>query len=358
MKKNLHRWLGLAVGIIVIGLIIYNLRGSPEWKHFDWGRTWSLLIHARPGYMVATLVGVYASYWLRAVRWRAFVRPIKNASLWVVFVGQVLGFSSVYLIGRAGEFVRPAYIARKEHLPITSMLAVWVLERVYDSFALFMLSSTALIYLPRASAVSQESFLVNAMRHGGEVLLGLTVLMVPFLALFRLRTERLIAIILKLLRILPEHARQRIGHALRSFADGLGVIRSFKDFGASVGLTVILWTLNTSIFWLVLRSLGGGLAEISWLSCAFLMFCASLGLMVQLPGIGGGFQVGIILGLTEFFAVRAEIATGGAIMIWLMTSIPCLALGLVLLIHEGLSLRKLEAIVEEEEEEAAASSAS
>jgi hypothetical protein len=30
-------------------------------------------------------------------------------------------------------------------------------------------------------------------------------------------------------------------------------------------------------------------------------------------------------------------------------SVPCLALGLILLIHEGLSIRKLEALTEEEE---------
>ncbi|HEV2349360.1 MAG TPA: lysylphosphatidylglycerol synthase transmembrane domain-containing protein [Terriglobia bacterium] len=348
MKKNLQRWLGWGGGVALLGLIIYNLRGSPEWRHFDWERTWTLLTHARPGFLLASLGAVYATYWVRAYRWRALVRPIKKVSLWIVFVGQVLGFSSVYLVGRAGEFVRPAYIARQERLPFTSMLAVWVLERVYDSFFIFLLSSVALSFLPPAPIASHESILLNAMRRGGEVLLGLTVLMVPILVLFRLRTERVIAAILKLLRTLPEHARQRIGHGLRSFADGLGVIRSWRDFGASLGLSTILWFLNTSVFWLVMRGLGSGLAEISWLSSAVLMFCASLGLMVQLPGIGGGYQVGIILALTEFFGVRAEIATGGAIMIWLMISVPCLALGLALLVHEGLNLKKLEAIAEEE----------
>jgi glycosyltransferase 2 family protein len=348
MKKNTHRWLGLGLGIALLGLIIFNVRGSPEWRQFDWERTWTLLIHARAGFLFTALFVVYAGFLIRAYRWRAFVRPMKEATLWFVFVGQILGFSSVFLVGRAGEFVRPAYIARKEQLPITSMLAVWVLERVYDSFFLFLLSSAALIYLPKAAGASHESGLVNAMRHGGEVLLGLTALMVPFLVLFRLQTEKLIGAILKMLRIFPERTRQRIRHSLKSFADGLGVIRSWKDFGASVGLTAILWTLNTSAFWLVLKGLGGGLAEISWLSSALLMLCASFGMMVQLPGIGGGFQVGIILALTEFFGVRADIATGASILIWLMTSIPCLALGLALLVHEGLSLRKLEAIAKEE----------
>lgn len=348
MKKNIHRWLGPAAGIGVLGLIIYHLRGSPEWKHFDWERTWSLLTHARPGFMLASLAAVYATYLIRACRWRALVMPMKKTSWRIIFTGQVFGFSAVYLVGRAGEFVRPAYIARKAQLPISSMLAVWVLERIYDSLFLFLLASAALIYLPQAAATSHDRTLMNAMRHGGEVMLGLTGLMVSLLVLFRLRTEKLIVAILRLLRIIPDHARQRIGHALRSFADGLGVIRNGKDFWTSAGLTAILWIVSTSIFWLVLRGLGGGLAEISWISSAFLMFCASLGLMVQLPGIGGGYQFGIILALTEFFGVRAEVAAGGAILIWLMISIPCLVLGLVLLMHEGLSLKKLEAIAEEE----------
>jgi hypothetical protein len=44
-----------------------------------------------------------------------------------------------------------------------------------------------------------------------------------------------------------------------------------------------------------------------------------------------------------------EPATGVSILVWIIQLLPTLALGLVLLIHEGLSIRKLEAITEEEE---------
>jgi hypothetical protein len=74
--------------------------------------------------------------------------------------------------------------------------------------------------------------------------------------------------------------------------------------------------------------------------------------MIQFPGIGGGFQVGAILALTEIFNVPAEPATGAGILLWIMMSVPCLGLGLVLLIYEGLSFRKLEAIAKEEEQAA------
>jgi hypothetical protein len=80
------------------------------------------------------------------------------------------------------------------------------------------------------------------------------------------------------------------------------------------------------------------------------LFCAALGLMVQLPGVGGDYQVGIILSLTEIFNVKVEPATGASILVWVIQLIPTLALGLILLIREGLSIRKLEAITEEEEQ--------
>jgi hypothetical protein len=39
---------------------------------------------------------------------------------------------------------------------------------------------------------------------------------------------------------------------------------------------------------------------------------------------------------------------GAAIMVWIIISVPCLVSGLVLLVHEGLTFRKLEALADQE----------
>ena len=44
----------------------------------------------------------------------------------------MIGFTAITLFGRPGEFVRPYLIAVKENVPLTSQLAAWVLERVFD----------------------------------------------------------------------------------------------------------------------------------------------------------------------------------------------------------------------------------
>jgi uncharacterized protein (TIRG00374 family) len=350
MKRAWRRWAWLTVGAIVIVLIFYNLSRSPEWRNFRWDRLWASITGARPGLLLISLLAVYATYLVRAIRWQYFLNPIKRASLWVLFVGQILGFSSIYLVGRPGELVRPAYIAKKEDVPMSAMLAVWLLERAFDTVAMVALFAAALYFEPLGQATARGVSILGVMHKGGNWLFAFTGLLVAGMVLFRLKAASVTAGTLKLFGFLPDRALRSFGHFLRSFGEGLGVIRDWKGLAGSVVTTLVLWALNTTIFWLVFKSIRYGLGHVSWLGAGLTLFCAALGLIIQFPGIGGGYQVGVILALVEIFNVPAEPATGAGILIWLMMSVPCLALGLILLIHEGLSFRRLEAIAEDEEQ--------
>ncbi|HET7101098.1 MAG TPA: lysylphosphatidylglycerol synthase transmembrane domain-containing protein, partial [Terriglobia bacterium] len=284
------------------------------------------------------------------LRWQFLMHPIKKGSLWVLLVGQLLGFSSIYLVGRPGEFVRPAYIARKESLPITSMVAVWLMERICDTICLVVLFSLVLYFAPVEMGAAGKNVL-SVMHKAGDAMLAVTIIMVAGLVLYRLKTQALMDWALRMSRFLPQSIQRHLQHFLLSFAEGLQVVRSLPDFAGSVALSIALWGTNATVFWLTLRSLGGTLGDFVWLSAALVLFCASLGLVVQFPGIGGGYQVGIVLALTELFGVGADVSTGAAILLWLMMSVPVLLVSLGLLVHEGLSFKRLEALTEEEEEE-------
>jgi uncharacterized protein (TIRG00374 family) len=349
-KKGRRHWIWLGISTVILALIIYNLRHNPEWQHFDWGRLWESLVSAQPGLLLLALVGVYATYLVRALRWQFLMHPIKKGSLWVLLVGQLLGFSSIYMVGRPGEFVRPAYIAKKESLPITSMVAVWLMERIFDSICLVALFSAVLYFAPVEMSAAGKHVLAT-MHKAGNAMLVITAVLVTGLVVYRLKTQVLMDWVMRAARFLPQSIQRHLQHFLRSFAEGLQVVRSMPDFAGSVILSVVLWSTNATVFWLTLKSLGGTLGDFVWLAAALVLFCASLGLVVQFPGIGGGYQVGIVLALTEIFGVGADVSTGAAILLWLMMSVPVLLVSLGLLVHEGLSFRRLEAITEEEEME-------
>jgi uncharacterized protein (TIRG00374 family) len=348
MKSTRRRWLWLGASTVVLGLIIYHLSRSAEWRAFRWDRFWSSLMHARPSFLLAALAATYSSYLLRAYRWKFFLDPIKKASVWVLFVGQILGFSSIYLIGRLGEFVRPAYIARKEKVPISAMLAVLVLERVYDAVFMVFLFASALYLAPRDPAASRAGGILVQLDIAGLLLFVAMLLLLPALVWFRLRAEAATRWIVGLFGFLRGRARLQLEHFLRSFAEGLKVIHNWRELLASIVSTAILWILNASVFWLVFQALGGEVGHLTWLATVVVLFFAVIGLSVQVPGIGGGYQVFAILALTKLYSVGVEVATGAAILVWIMISVPCLALGGALLVHEGLTFRKLEAIAEEE----------
>lgn len=348
MKKSFGRGLGIALTVIVLVLIVFNFSRGQEWRSFRWDRLWATIVQANVAYLAAAVVLVYSSLVIRAFRWRAFLHPIKRGSLWIEFVGQVIGFGSVFFLGRIGELVRPAYIARKEEVPFTAMAAVWLLERIYDSVFIILVAATALFLGPLTASTPQARAALVRMHWAGAVVLLLTLVLVGLLLLFRLRSETWIAGLVGAFRFLPERARHHFEHLLRSFAVGLGVLRSWKDFQASALLTAALWSVNVSVFWLVFHALGGNLSRLSWLASALVLFMAALGMLAQVPGVGGGFQVLAILALTGFFRVSAEEATGASLMLWMVNSFPCMALALAFLAHEGLSLGKVKAMAEKE----------
>ena len=349
MKPVVRRWLWVGISAAVVTLVIYHLSQGGEWKNFSWSRLWASITNANPVYLLAAVLVTYSSYLVRAYRWGFFLEPIKKASLRVLFNGQILGFSAIYLLGRPGEIVRPGYIAQQEKVSYTSMAAVWLMERIYDTVFIALLFSASLFLVPlRVPPDGARSALSGAHMVSLLTLLG-TAAFVVFLVIFRFRADTWALRTPWLLRFLSARQQSHFERFLRSFADGLGVIRSWKDLWASIASTALLWGINVTYFWLIFRSMGGEVGRLSWMAAALTLFSGILGMIVQLPGIGGGFQVVVIKVMTAFLGITLVDAAGASILVWIMMVFPCMALGLVLLVREGISVKKLERIVEEEE---------
>ena len=74
-----------------------------------------------------------------------------------------------------------------------------------------------------------------------------------------------------------------------------------------------------------------------------------VGSVIQLPGVGGGSQLATIAALEHIFDVPKELAASCGIMLWLVTFVAVIPLGLLLAHRERLSLRKLSQESHQEE---------
>jgi len=102
-----------AVVFLVLAVLVYLQFRT--WKNFDWARlfqfqlNWAHILHG-VGY-------IFIAYFLRAVRWKLFLRPVrKQASVLSLLPPTLIGFTGLALLGRPGELIRPYLIARRENL--------------------------------------------------------------------------------------------------------------------------------------------------------------------------------------------------------------------------------------------------
>ena len=86
-----------------------------------------------------------------------------------------------------------------------------------------------------------------------------------------------------------------------------------------------------------------------------LMGFSMVGSIVQLPAVGGGSQLAVISALQVIYGIPPEMAVSCGILLWLVTFMSCVPVGLAFARREHLSLRALseESTHEEEEQEVA-----
>ena len=81
-----------------------------------------------------------------------------------------------------------------------------------------------------------------------------------------------------------------------------------------------------------------------------LMGFSMVGSVVQLPAVGGGSQLAVIGALQVVYRIPPELAVSCGILLWLVTFMSCVPVGLILAHREHLSLRKISEESRREEE--------
>jgi hypothetical protein len=147
------------------------------------------------------------------------------------------------------------------------------------------------------------------------------------------------------LSFLPDALHQRVARFLHAFEEGMQSTQRQSFVWLLVIYTVIEWLVVAGSFFCVFRAFpataGMRVTDVI-IALGFVCF----GSVLQIPGVGGGMQIATVLVLTEFYGVSLEAASGIALVLWIITFVVIVPLGLVLAFHEGIKWRSLRHIEE------------
>src|SRR5262245_40693082 len=137
----------LLVAAIVAGLayLVYRSSGSLGLADFSGAKLWASIRGANPVWLGAAVGLIYVCYALRSLRWQVFQRNLGRARFWEIYPATLAGFSAVFLLGRAGEPIRPYLLARRAKHPVADIFGIWVLERLFDIASMAVIAAIALI---------------------------------------------------------------------------------------------------------------------------------------------------------------------------------------------------------------------
>ncbi len=332
------------VAIAILAYLLYRWRTSG----FEWTEFTATFVHVRWGWLVLSVPVILLTYVGRALRWSVMVRPLKpNPSLRGILNATCIGFTAIVFFGRAGELVRPYLIASREGLPFSSQLGAWLLERILDLLMVLLIFGAALARISH-SGVAIGPRMQWVLEAGGTIILLTGTGCIVFILLFRYLSDTMHRRIMDALEFLPESAHSRVERLLGGFIQGMGSTRSGGFVVRLLAYSLLEWGIITACFICMFRAFDAT-ARFSVTDAVVFLGVVSIGSAIQLPGIGGGMQVASILVLTEFFGLSLEVSTGIALVIWMISFLVVVPIGLALAFREGLNLRKLARITEKEQ---------
>ncbi|MFZ0772626.1 MAG: lysylphosphatidylglycerol synthase transmembrane domain-containing protein [Candidatus Sulfotelmatobacter sp.] len=333
------RILASAVVFCILAILVYLQ--YRHWQSFDWGTFWAQTGRIKKIHILHAIALIYIAYFLRAVRWKIFLKPVRpKAKIMDLVSPTLIGFTGLALLGRAGEFIRPYLIARRTDLPFSSQLAAWAVERIFDVGAFTVLMVLA-IFLPSALPAIPHPEYYQRFREGGFLLIGVVLALAVGAIIVRRSGDAVARWVEEKFGHLSANFGHKLAQKVREFGAGLDTIHGPVSMLWLTLVSVGMWYIIAVAYKEVTYSYGVPSLDIPVSQVLILMGASMLGSMLQLPAVGGGSQMATIAALSSVFDVPPEMAASCGILLWLVTFAAVVPLGLVLAHHERLSLRKL-----------------
>ena len=296
---------------------------------FDWSLFLKTIKEMSWGWLVASFAATFASYLVRAIRWQVLLDHEKQIGLESSLTATLVGFSAIYVLGRAGEPVGPVWLARRERVSISATGATWLVQRFLDMVMLGLLFTGTLIFveLPAGEGSRQIGFMQNF----AAALMGMMVIGTIAMLYFRSNIDRIVAYV----------PIKKIAKLLHSIAGGLSFLHNGRSVAWTVFHSMALWIVIALQFWFMMLALK---FDFTFAASTLVMVAGAIGSIISIPGVGGGFQVAMVFCLVTFFGVTTERSVAAALVSYALSYLPTLVISALYMLYTGISWKDIRGL--------------
>jgi len=331
-SKKLH----LVAGLVIIVLsLFFAFRGVSIRSLAD------ALKEADYYYLIPAIAIVILSYYLRALRWRILVSTVKQVRTSDLFSPLMIGFMANMLPARAGEFVRAYLLSRKEQISFSASFATIFIERLFDLIVVLILLVWVLMFIPEAFSTQE---LAHAARIFGITSLVLCLFIFVFAALLQFKHDLAMKIVRLCSRPFPRRFADKVEGAVRSFSDGLKIMKDRKGFIYTAGLSLLIWAAFIVTYYPIY--LAFGIKPDFPLVSSLVILCLTVAIFITVaptPGFLGSYHLGCVAALHGIFGIQKAVALSYGIVAWIVAMGSTVLIGALFALKENISLGEVTA---------------
>ncbi len=313
-------------------------------RNLDWREVADTLRRANGFYLLLAFSITCLGYLLRAYRWKVLFEPITETSLKELFAATTIGFTSILIVGRAGELIRPMWLSMRDRRvrPSAALMTLGV-ERIFDLASLVAFFSINLLWFE--TPVGRENEFGRIKFIGYLMLIGMVC---GFVGLFVY--QRYSAAIIAWFeqftdkKFIPKKLRLVFISLLEQLAASLSILRNFREIALVVFWTLMLWFSIAIPTWLVILAFDLPV-NVGFSGALIVMFTAALGSLVPTPGgAAGAFHVATANGLI-LLNVEKNDAYAVAIAMHLIYFVPALVFGIYYFLRGDMSVARFRSLL-------------
>jgi uncharacterized protein (TIRG00374 family) len=324
--KRLLFWISLAISLVGLWLALRTVE-------FD--KLGAVMVSANYGWLIPALVFHFLTIATRSERWRMLLGTDTVDSL-TAFLVMNLGYlvMNVVPLGRIGDAVRAIIIDQRCGVGVPRALSTVVVERVLD----VLVVTLGLVLVIPFMRVPPEA--VQWVRGFGALGL-LAIVGIVILITQRALTERiLMAVLARFPRLSSDPWLAR----WRNLMSGFNALSSARGVLVVCGWTLATWVTGVGVFWAVMQAFFPGTSP---LVATFLLSVESFAMAAPAaPGNWGVYELVAKEGLVIPFGFPEQLAIGYALVLHLFEFLALNLVGVIALIHFGLTLSDITAKAE------------
>jgi uncharacterized membrane protein YbhN (UPF0104 family) len=178
---------------------------------------------------------------------------------------------------------------------------------------------------------AESAEILGKLKNAGWFIAGTAVLAMVVLFVMRSNSAAVV-------RLVHSVRLPRVAGLVENFLQGLGFLNNSRSLAVVLFHSAALWFTIAIQFWFMLFGMN---IDFSLGASTLVLVAAAIGSLAQVPGIGGGFQVAFMLCMTTFFNMPAEQAAATALMAFVFSYFPTMAVGGLYMLKQGISMREL-----------------